>query len=170
MLSPAFEMQYSARFTEAAYAETEVMKTIRPHPRSSIQPAASAVRKCGPFRLVAISSSKLSSEASSTSRRSRGAMLVNNAGMAALARVADQRGAVRGGRHIAPHDIGAGLSGQVARRRQIALISGNHAMRARQFRGDRAADSPAGAGDDANGLGQGLRQGPGRCLSKFPRT
>src|ERR1039458_9651649 len=59
MLSPAFEMQYSARFTEAAYAETEVMKTIRPHPRSSIQPAASAVRKCGPFRLVAISSSKL---------------------------------------------------------------------------------------------------------------
>src|ERR1022692_4657234 len=51
MLSPAFEMQYSARFTEAAYAETEVMKTIRPHPRSSIQPAASAVRNCGPFKV-----------------------------------------------------------------------------------------------------------------------
>ena len=30
MLSPAFEMQYSPRFTEAVYAEMEVTKTMRP--------------------------------------------------------------------------------------------------------------------------------------------
>ena len=41
MLKPALEMQYSPRFTEAAYAESEVTKTMRPAPRSAIQRAAS---------------------------------------------------------------------------------------------------------------------------------
>ena len=45
MLSPAFEMQYSARFTDAVKDEMEVMNTMRPLPRSSIQRAASWVRK-----------------------------------------------------------------------------------------------------------------------------
>src|ERR1019366_2652004 len=74
MLSPAFEMQYSPRFTEVAYDETDVTNTMRPLPRSAIQRAACCVRKYGPFKLTAISSSKLSSVASRMSRRSRGAM------------------------------------------------------------------------------------------------
>src|SRR5664280_2840542 len=73
MLSPAFEMQYSPRFTDAVYAEIDVTNTMRPSPRSAIQRAACWVRKYGPFRLTAISSSKLSSVASRTSRSSRDA-------------------------------------------------------------------------------------------------
>src|ERR1019366_1060916 len=104
MLSPAFEMQYSARFTEAAYAETEVMKTIRPHPRSSIQPAASAVRNCGPFKvgddqLVEALLGGLQHVAT-LARRHAGVVHQQVETLEALARVADQRGAVRGGRHI----------------------------------------------------------------------
>src|ERR1035437_7747204 len=74
MLSPAFEMQYSPRSTDAAYDETDVTNTMRPSARSAIQRAACCVRKYGPFRLTAISSSKLSSVASRMSRRSRGAI------------------------------------------------------------------------------------------------
>src|ERR1035441_7524700 len=55
----------------------EVTKAMRPAPPSvvsAIQRAACWVRKWGPLRLVEINSSKLSSVASSRSRRSRGAM------------------------------------------------------------------------------------------------
>src|ERR1017187_7106443 len=74
MLRPAFEMQYSPRFTDAVYAEIDVTNTMRPSPRSAIQRAACWVRKYGPFRFTAINSSKLSSVASRMSRRSRGAI------------------------------------------------------------------------------------------------
>src|ERR1035437_7509807 len=47
---------------------------MRPSPRSAIQRAACCVRKYGPLRLTAISSSKLSSVDSRMSRRSRGAI------------------------------------------------------------------------------------------------
>ena len=45
MLSPAFEIQYSARFTDAVYAEIDVTNTMRPWPWPPIQRAAIWVRK-----------------------------------------------------------------------------------------------------------------------------
>ena len=74
MLRPAFETQYSPRFVEAVYDEIDVTNTIRPERLSTIDRATACVRKYGPWRLVPTTSSKLSSVASSRSRRWRGAM------------------------------------------------------------------------------------------------
>ena len=81
MASPALEMQYSPRFTDAVWADIDDTKTSLYPPESRLPPgwarkwrATSWARKYGPFRLTATTSSKLSSVASRMSARTRGAI------------------------------------------------------------------------------------------------
>src|ERR1017187_5537434 len=122
----------------------EVTKAMRPAPPSlvsAIQRAACWVRKWGPLRFVEISSSKLSSVASSRSRRSRGAL-------EGLAGEGEQRGAILAARNVALEDLAAGLLAQGIGGVLTAAPSGNHPVSLGQLRGDGAADSTAAAGDN----------------------